>query len=313
MRRRYPLCVLLAISLAACLGGFGVAPTPGDETEPGTATERGPDTGVRATVTRVADGDTANVRFSNGSADTVRLLGVDSPEVRGSNSPGEFEGVPDTAAGRACLADAGEAAASYARERLAGEEVRLVFDERADRRDSHGRLLAYVRVGGGSVNRDLLRRGHARLYDGTFTERERYFAAERRAREEGRGLWSCATPAARGERSASSATVAVVRVHADAEGRDGENLNGEYVVLRNEGEAAVDLSGWTVADGAGATYAVPAGTTLPPGGELTLRTGSGTDGDGTHHWGKGRPVWNNDGDAVVVRDANGTLVVERRY
>ncbi|RDI70494.1 lamin tail domain-containing protein [Halopelagius longus] len=312
MRRRYPLCVLLVVSLAACLGGFGVAPTPDGQRGPDAATVREPDAGVRATVTRVVDGDTVNVRFSNGSGDTVRLLGVDTPEVRGANSPGEFEGVPDTAAGRACLADAGETASSYARERLAGEEVRIVFDEVTDRRDYYGRLLAYVRVGGESFNRELLASGHARLYDGTFTERERYVAAERRAREEGRGLWACATPAG-GDDAASNTTLAVVRVHADAEGRDGENLNDEYVVFRNGGGETLNLSGWTVSDEAGARYVVPEGTTLPPGGELTLYTGSGTDGDGARYWGKGRPVWNNDGDAILVRDPNGALVVERRF
>ena len=38
-----------------------------------------------ADVTRVIDGDTVDVVFQDGSADTVRLLGVDTPETFSSN------------------------------------------------------------------------------------------------------------------------------------------------------------------------------------------------------------------------------------
>jgi micrococcal nuclease len=195
-----------------------------------------------------------------------------------------------------------------------------VFDETADRRGYYGRLLAYVYVDGQSFNYALVQEGHARLYESTFTERERYAAAEVDARTAGRGLWSCATETTRSPtpstpRGSVAADVAVdvVRVHPDAEGPENENLGDEYIVLRNDGDERVDLSGWTIADAAGATYTVPAGTTLAPGSELTLRTGTGTDGDGTLYWGRASAVWNNDGDTVIVRDGAGTLVVERRY
>ena len=104
----------------------------------------------------------------------------------------------------------------------------------------------------------------------------------------------------------------VVEVHADAAGDDWENLNGEYVVLRNDGEDSLDLSGWTVADEADHAYSFPAGTTLDPGESLTLYTGEGRDGDGRYYWGSGSPVWNNGGDTVFVRTDEGELVAEVR-
>jgi micrococcal nuclease len=329
MRARTVLFTVALLALSGCLGAVPGGPSPADSAV--TATDAGTPAGpsVRVTVTEVVDGDTVKVKYANGSRDTVRLLGVDTPEVYGSNAPGEFEGVPDTEAGAACLDAAGENASTYAERHLAGEEVRLVFDETADRRGYYDRLLAYVYVDGASFNLALLETGHARLYESTFTERERYRAAEADARAAGRGLWTCAADGADDDTAVDGGTadagqtetgpsdtdarIAVVRVHADAAGNDNENLNDEYVVLRNEGAAPVDLTGWSVADAAGKTYTFPSGTTLEPGAELTLRTGAGTDGEETVYWGRAGAVWNNDGDTVTLSDDDGAVVAERRY
>nr|WP_231737051.1 thermonuclease family protein [Halobacterium sp. CBA1126] len=121
------------------------------------------------------------------------MLGVDTPEVHVDVSPGEFEGVPDSEAGRSCLRSWGERASEYATERLAGESVTVRFDAESDRRGGYDRLLAYVIVENESFNRALLANGYARLYDSEFTERDDYAAVELRARENGTGLWACAS------------------------------------------------------------------------------------------------------------------------
>ena len=41
------------------------------------------------TVTRVIDGDTLDVAAADGSQDRIRLLGVDTPALRGPNKPNE--------------------------------------------------------------------------------------------------------------------------------------------------------------------------------------------------------------------------------
>ena len=106
---------------------------------------------------------------------------------------------------------------------------------------------------------------------------------------------------------------AVVEIHADATGDDRTNLTDEYIVFENRGESTLDTSGWTVRDRAGATYTVPANTTLQPGTTLTLVTGAGTDTATTLYWNASQPVWNNDGDTITVTDAAGTAVVTEAY
>lgn len=327
MRRRVLACALLVV-LAGCLGGIGLDPRGGATPETSTrdradaqpsATPSGD--GVEAEVVDVVDGDTVKVVFPNGSRDTARLLGVDTPEVYGENSPGEFEGVPDTEVGAACLDRWAERASRYTEERLLGDTVTLTFDDNEPRRGYYGRLLVYVHDDEGEFNYGLVRQGLARVYDSNFEHRERYDAAESAAMGSKSGLWACreggagSTP----EPSPTSAvadggvSLRVAEVHADAEGHDGENLNDEYVVFRNSGDEPLDLSGWTVSDEAGHRFTFPDGTTLAANATLTLHTGSGTDTERDVYWGSNTPVWNNDGDTVVVRTAAGDVVLQRSY
>lgn len=125
-----------------------------------------------ATVTRVGDGDTLDVRRGR-----VRLLQVDAPEL------GQGE----------CYAPE----AHRELERLAGPgtPVTLQNDPRLDGEDRYGRLLRYVFVDGTNVNVELVRKGAAAPY---FRRGERGIHADRlldavdEARAAGRGMWgSC--------------------------------------------------------------------------------------------------------------------------
>ena len=188
MRGRVATAGLLAVAgvflLAGC-AGLPVVSGPGDVT---------PAVDHEVTVVDVVDGDTLEVRMPDGSVETVRLLGVDTPETYADNDPAEFEGVPNTRAGRACLRAAGENATTFAGEMLDDGTVRVRTDPAADRRGSYDRLLVYVTVDGTSLNRALLDRGHARLYDTEFDRRDAFAAAEDRAQAAGRGLWACRSP-----------------------------------------------------------------------------------------------------------------------
>ena len=301
--------------------------------------------GTAATVVEVTDGDTLDVRYPNGSTDTVRLLGVDTPEVGVDNDPTEFEGVPDDETGAACLESAGEDASAFAREHLLGERVTLVTDPAADRRDRYGRLLAYVHVDEGEsagtatagsgptandttenrtdFNSRLLATGHARVYDSTFARSDRYYAAESAAQDAGRALWGCRSPDASdtgssefvdtdGPVATSASGLAVERVHADAAGNDHENLNDEYVVFGNDADVTLPLGGWVVRDDGGHSYVFPAEFALGPGETVTLRTGAGEDTADTLYWGSDSAVWNNGGDTVVV-ERDGETVLRYAY
>lgn len=301
--RRVPATAALVAVLVVLAGCASIAGPPATATAAGES--------VEASVVDVIDGDTLEIRLADGRTDRVRLLGVDTPEVHAANEPGEFEGVPDTDAGADCLRAAGHNATAFMQRRVLDESITLVFDPLADRRGAYGRLLAYVQLDGRDVNQELIARGHARLYDSEFRRSASYAEAEATAQAERRRLWRCRDPGA--GNSDTEGPLRLVEIHADAAGDDRENLNDEYVVLENAANRTLDLSGWTVVDGAGHTYGFPDGFSLAPGDRVTLRTGHGTDTATTLYWGADGAVWNNGGDTVLVRASNGTVVLERTY
>ncbi len=131
--------------------------------------------GAVVTVRRVVDGDTIIVSPPVEGRTEVDLIGVDAPET----------------------ADAGEndqpfgpAAANYVASQVEGRKVALEFDEVVE--DDSGRLLAYVRLPGGTLfNRELIHQGYAQAVRSgpNAAHREELAAAQRDARDEGRGLW----------------------------------------------------------------------------------------------------------------------------
>lgn len=172
-------------------------PTPTTTAESTIQSARGPDRGTEwtVTVTRVIDGDTMEVQFPNGEVDTIRLLGVDTPETTLSRvTPDEFEGIPETAAGRDHLFNWGERASAFASDELDGEAIRIATDPEADRRGSYGRLLVYIYLDGENFNERLLTDGYARLYDSSFSKRSTFEQAEARAQRNDIGLWDFDEP-----------------------------------------------------------------------------------------------------------------------
>jgi len=157
-----------------------VVDRPGD-TGAATAGEA-PSADLGGRVARVVDGDTVKVRTPAGD-ETVRLIGIDTPETKAPGRPVECFG-PEASARAEELMPPGTA-------------VVLELDPTQDTRDRYGRLLAYVHVDDGSasgpdsVNRELVQSGHAEVY--VFRTPFRYAAefsrAERAARDSGRGLW----------------------------------------------------------------------------------------------------------------------------
>ena len=131
---------------------------------------------LRGTVIAVYDGDTIRVRPEGRKAETVRLIGVDSPELDDPREPVRL---------LAFLAK------RFAFGRLYQREVELLPGPEA--RDAYGRLLAFVRTDDGKIfNVALVRDGYAYAFlKFPFDEglRKELRAAEAEAREAGRGLW----------------------------------------------------------------------------------------------------------------------------
>lgn len=128
-------------------------------------------------VTEVVDGDTIDVIGPDGEA-RVRLIGINTPETVDPRRPVQ------------CF---GKEASAYAKELLAGQEVRLEADPSQDDRDRYGRLLRFVFLADGRfANLLLVSEGYA--YEYTYGRAYRYQKefreAQRQAQEAGRGLWS---------------------------------------------------------------------------------------------------------------------------
>ncbi|MFN8025300.1 MAG: thermonuclease family protein [Acidimicrobiia bacterium] len=100
-------------------------------------------------VVQALDGDTivvADDPSGAGPTETIRLLGVDTPETHHPRKPVQCYG-PE--------------AAAYTQAQLEHRWVRLEDD--VERHDIYGRRLAYVYLHGDRFEDDLLRRGYARL------------------------------------------------------------------------------------------------------------------------------------------------------
>ncbi|MBM3673198.1 MAG: thermonuclease family protein [Actinobacteria bacterium] len=125
-------------------------------------------------VIEAVDGDTIVVAFDDGRTDTVRILGVDTPETK------------DPEQGVECF---GPEAAAYTASQLTGRVVELERD--VELRDLYDRRLAYVSVDGRDFSEELLRRGLARflVIDPNRAHARDLLAAELTARRTNRGLW----------------------------------------------------------------------------------------------------------------------------
>jgi micrococcal nuclease len=126
-------------------------------------------------VVRAVDGDTLEVAIDGGTTETVRLIGVDTPETVKPDTPVQ------------CF---GPRASRFEHRRVEGHRVRLLTG--VEPRDYYGRLLAYVWVEGRFLEEALLRRGLARIL--TFHPNDRFASrfeliAQNAARA-GKGLWN---------------------------------------------------------------------------------------------------------------------------
>ncbi len=86
------------------------------------------------------------------------------------------------------------------------------------------------------------------------------------------------------------------------------NLNGEYVVLRNESRQPTDISDWVLADNSDHRLVFRQGTVVQPGARLRVRSGAGRNSASDYYWHRRAPIWNNTGDRAFLYDATGNLI-----
>jgi micrococcal nuclease len=123
------------------------------------------------TITAITDGDT--IKLSDGTS--VRLLQIDSPELRGNE----------------CYAT--EAQKALAKLINRSGKISLTTDPNLDEVDRYGRLLRYLFIGKRNINLEMVRIGAAAPYfyrseRGLYSEK--LIKAAQSARANSRGLWS---------------------------------------------------------------------------------------------------------------------------
>jgi micrococcal nuclease len=123
-----------------------------------------------AFIVKVIDGDT----METASGDTLRLLGIDTPEIYWESGEAEYFAWE---------------AKKYSSEKLLKKNVELEFDQQ--KKDNYGRMLVYVFYEGENFNEKLLEKGYASLMIITPNKKyeKEFRAASEEARKENRGIW----------------------------------------------------------------------------------------------------------------------------
>ncbi len=235
-----------------------------------------------ATVTRHVDGDTFWVRFAcpppgPEATEKVRLMGIDTPEL---GQPGAAE------------------ALRYVQRRIGAAPVYLAFDFR--RRDRFDRLLAYVYLADGTLlNARLIECRLAQPYRGDSNHFSNHF--ERLA--VGPRPSDCPEDAP----DPPPPPPGAVEIETIANARGGR----EHLLIRNDSDAEIDVSGWRIRDDDGTELLIPHTEPLAAnGGTLAICSGTGgcVGNPGPSVTLVNRNIWGNDGDAAVLCAAGGTEV-----
>lgn len=133
------------------------------------------------TINHYVDGDTIAVNM-NGTVETIRFIGVDTPETHKPNTPVQCYG-PE--------------AAAYTKTRISQfGKVRLQADPLDTNRDVYGRLLRYVYLPNNTLlNEDLITTGHGFAYlDFPFSKKAQFAADGQTAQAAKTGLWAVCQP-----------------------------------------------------------------------------------------------------------------------
>ncbi len=200
MLRAWPILLLAPLAMTSCEGGRTIhdagffnrpaadattTPTDSGTTDDAGAADSG--TGRVVLVSRVIDGDTVVLSADPGAmspdgrplnGETVRMLGVDAPEIEHPPNPAPAD----------CWGDESHTAG---RNLMQGLRVRLEFD--ATLRDMFDRLLAYVILPDGrEANAVMIQRGDAKSFRAfRHRQRDHYDELERQAERSNLGLWTC--------------------------------------------------------------------------------------------------------------------------
>ena len=182
---------------------------------------------------------------------------------------------------------------------------------------SRGRRLRSVAVRRGGrwrdVGRILISEGLALWWPGLVEDagNARYSVLTQRAAAAGRGLFD---PDACGIGPNEGAAIGLY-AQWDADGSDGQDVNGEWVRIRNYDTInPLPLDGWYVRDSGLRRFTFPSGSAIAPNSSVTLYAGQGENFGSEYFWNLTAPVFENTtrddramGDGAYLFDPQGDL------
>jgi len=171
------LILLTSIILTALLSSGTVDTSIVFKTPTPTISSASPSATLNVPVLYVVDGDTIAVSI-DGKKENVRFIGIDTPETKDP---------------RKLVQCFGREAAEETKRMLTGQTVILLSDPTQGDRDKYKRLLRYIILPDGTnVNAHLIAEGYAHeyTYGIPYLFQDDFKHAQRKAREEKKGLWN---------------------------------------------------------------------------------------------------------------------------
>lgn len=163
------ILIAIVLALAQHYGWLDTAAQTASQTQPGLYQ-----------VVKFDDGDTIVVDM-NGTNETIRFIGVDTPET---HDP------------RKAVQCYGNAASEFTKNLIGNSPVRLEADPLNTNRDRYNRLLRYVYLPDGTlVNAELIKQGYGFAYLGfPFSKQDDFRQYQQDAMVANAGLWDECSP-----------------------------------------------------------------------------------------------------------------------
>ncbi len=270
----------IALSLFVITSAVAVAPSL-----PSAAASISWQTGV---VTHVADGDTFDIDLGP-KTERIRIIGIQAMEIGECNAA---------------------EATSRLTELIGGKTISIGSED--PNVSMQGRLARHVKVNGANIGAQLAREGLVLAFPHSTetTYNLEYISAADEAQGERLGIWDdekCGS----GPKQSNPLRL---WVKYDADGDDNQNVNGEWVRIKNDGGSDLSLNGWTLRDSALNIYDFPGGASIAKGGTITVHVGIGKNTSTKFYWGLSSPIFNNSvGDGAYLVDPHGDIRAHFTY
>lgn len=239
-------------------------------------------------VTRVFDGDTFEVDLDGGGIVRIRMTGINAMETGQCHDP---------------------EAESRLSQLILGKTVTL--KARSLKSMSGTRYWRWVSVGSVDINKKLLDEGLVVPFPHPYENAKNvaYLKAGTIAASKRIGIWDSDDCRSGPDQD----NKLKLWVQWDADGTDSENVNGDYVRIKNYGDDSVSLAGWWLRDSVDHYYYFKSWQSIPAHGRVVIHMGKGTNTSTRYYAGFGTspfgnvPANNSYGDGAFLLDPHGDI------